>query len=122
MKMIAAARLKKIQQQTLKSRAYAEHIKGMVLSVAERSGESYHPLMAPRKDGKNVDWVVVTSDRGLCGSLNENLMRRLMSSLEEYEGNGKEYSFAKVFGRKGEQFLKGHKMSCKNVVTGCRNN
>lgn len=118
MKMIAAARLKKIQQQTLKSRSYAEHLKGMVLSVAERSGESYHPLMEPRKDGKNVDWIVVTSDRGLCGSLNENLMRRLMSSLEEYEGNGKEYCCAKVLGRKGEQFLKRHGKSFKNSLMG----
>ncbi len=74
MKMVAAARLRRAQSRIIEARPYATSLEAVLRSVAARVGAHRHPLLEVR-DEVNVTLVVITSDRGLCGSFNTNVLR-----------------------------------------------
>jgi F-type H+-transporting ATPase subunit gamma len=74
MKMVAAARLRRAQTRILEARPYATSLEAVLRSVAARVGAQRHPLLDVREE-KQVTVVVMTSDRGLCGSFNTNVLR-----------------------------------------------
>ncbi len=80
MKLVAAARLRKAQGRVEAARPYAERMQTMMRNLAAASGEIDHPLLETREE-RNAAVVVITSDRGLCGSYNTNLLRRAMGVL-----------------------------------------
>jgi F-type H+-transporting ATPase subunit gamma len=107
MKMVAAARLRRAQQNITELRPYAIKTLEVLSSVASRadtSGDEVHPLLA-RRDPKKVLLVVLTSDRGLAGAFNGSISRAAFRKWKELEAAGIAVSFA-VIGRKGRDFLR----------------
>jgi len=80
MKLVAAARLRRAQSRAEAARPYAEQMQAMMRSLAAASGGVEHPLLDVREE-QNVAVVVITADRGLCGSYNTNILRRAMELL-----------------------------------------
>ena len=82
MKMVAAARLRRAQEAAEHARPYAEKLSEMFTAVAAGVDPAAHPLLA-RRDEHRIDVVVLTSDRGLCGGYNSNLLRFTETFLRE---------------------------------------
>jgi F-type H+-transporting ATPase subunit gamma len=74
MKLVAAARLRRAQEQIVAARPYALTLEEVIAEVAARAGHDAHPLLAERAP-KRVEVIVITSDRGLAGAYNTNLNR-----------------------------------------------
>ncbi|MBM3326366.1 MAG: ATP synthase F1 subunit gamma [Calditrichaeota bacterium] len=101
MKMVAAAKLKKAQQNMERSRPYAHRLMEAIASLAGRTSSDLHPLLAVREP--NYTGVVnVTSDRGLCGSFNANICRQTQKVLADFSGKTVELI---TIGRKGYDFF-----------------
>ena len=105
MNMVASAKLRGAQEKMEAFRPYTAKFNEAMSNLSERAstGGSY-PLMEKR-DVKSVELVVITSDRGLCGSFNSNIGKLAEKKLKEYEAQGKTVSFVCV-GKKGFQLLK----------------
>lgn len=105
MNMVASAKLRGAQEKMEAFRPYTSKFNEAMSNLSSRasSGGNY-PLMEKR-DVKSVELIVITSDRGLCGSFNSNIIKLAEKKLAEYEGQGKEVSFVCV-GKKGFQMLK----------------
>jgi F-type H+-transporting ATPase subunit gamma len=104
MKMVAAAKLKRAQDRILSARPYAIRMRQVLERVSHRVSPSVHPLFR-RRPGNKVLVVVVTSDRGLCGAFNANVLRRGVEILEEHKARGAEVSVS-VIGRKGLDYFR----------------
>ena len=102
MKMVAAARLRRAVERVVNARPYANQLRAMIRSVAARTAERSHPLLATRPVEK-VLLVLVTADRGLCGAFNSNLIRAAQTYLAEHRTL--EVSLLCV-GRKGRDFFR----------------
>jgi F-type H+-transporting ATPase subunit gamma len=105
MNMVASARLRGAQEKMEAFRPYSAKFNEAMSNLSGRSssGGSF-PLMEKR-DVRTVELIVVTSDRGLCGSFNSNIGKLAERTMREYEAQGKSVSFVCV-GKKGHQFLK----------------
>ena len=101
MKMVAAARLRKAQDRIFNARPYANQMMAMLSSVAARITDRCHPLLQERPIKKQL-LVLVTSDRGLCGGFNANLIRAAPTYIEEHRE--REISIITV-GRKGRDYF-----------------
>ncbi|NOZ55235.1 MAG: ATP synthase F1 subunit gamma [Calditrichaeota bacterium] len=84
MKMVAAAKLRKAQERLYKARPYAYQIAQVLGHVAARVDRSAHPLLADREPNR-VGYVIVTGDRGLCGSFNTNILRHAHEELDSVQ-------------------------------------
>jgi F-type H+-transporting ATPase subunit gamma len=104
MEMVAATKLRRFQARALTSRPYAQEIVGMLQRLAGVLGEhlAEHPLFRRGGPDKPTAVVLVSSDRGLCGAYNSNLLRLLEPWLAERDEQRVEFY---VFGRKGYQYL-----------------
>src|SRR6266516_4842034 len=80
MKLVAAARLNKAQQRVHAARPYAEMMQEVMQRLSSAAGEVEHPLLEVREE-RNIAVIVMTSDRGLCGSYNTNIVRKAMELL-----------------------------------------
>src|SRR5690349_17398819 len=85
MNMVAAARLRKAQEAAERARPYAAKLTELFATVAAGTEPDSHPLLA-RREEKRVDLVVLTSDRGLCGGYNSNLLRFADHFLRDHPG------------------------------------
>ena len=104
MKMVAAAKLKRTQDRILAARPYAHKMRDVIRNLSRRVNREAHPLLK-RRDGNRVVVAVVTSDRGLCGAFNANILRTASTSLTEFESRGSQVEVA-VIGRKGRDFFR----------------
>jgi len=104
MKMVAAAKLKRAQDRILSSRPYAHKLRDVVRNLAERASLISHPLLRKR-EGHKTELLVITSDRGLCGAFNANILRQAMEFLQEHAEQGEQVSVS-VAGRKGCDFFR----------------
>ena len=104
MKMVAAAKLRRAQDAIIAARPYAQVLDQVIANLAARSEELAHPLLAARP-AQNVDVVVLTSDRGLAGGFNSNIIRRVNRFLLE---NARTYQRIRLvtIGRKGNEFFR----------------
>ena len=102
MKMVAAARLRRAQSRTLEARPYATSLEAVLRSVAARVSSQRHPLLEQRDEGR-ATLVVITSDRGLCGSFNTNVLRE--ASLLMASGRWEQTDLVLV-GRKAVDYFK----------------
>ncbi len=87
MEMVAAAKMRKAQDRMQASRPYAEKMKTVIGHLALAHPQEKHPFMQAR-EVKNVGYIIVSSDRGLCGGLNNNLFRRLIKDVKQLEEEG----------------------------------
>ncbi|SEP00380.1 F0F1 ATP synthase subunit gamma [Aquisalimonas asiatica] len=104
MEMVAASKMRSAQGRMEASRPYAEKIRNVVSHLAHAQPEYRHPFMAER-EVKRVGFIVVTSDRGLCGGLNSNLFRKLIPELRKCQERNVEVDLCAI-GNKGAQFLR----------------
>jgi F-type H+-transporting ATPase subunit gamma len=126
MKMVAGARLNRAQQRILALRPYAVktgHVLAEVTAAANRRLEeggggidAEHPLLARRPE-QNVLLLVITSDRGLCGAFNTNILRMAERQWREREAQGQKVQIA-VIGRKGRDYFKRRNAPVMHVFSG----
>jgi F-type H+-transporting ATPase subunit gamma len=103
MKMVAAARLRKAQDRMLKARPYSKSLDDTLGHVAAKVDPALHPLLNVREP-KRVGFVVVTGDRGLCGSFNANIIRRAANEMKQTQQNGVEFELIAVGKKSFEHF------------------
>ncbi len=103
MNMVAASRLRSAQANMEAFRPYARKFAEVLGSLAQRAGEGASPLLVPRDDVKKVHIVLCTSDRGLCGGFNTNLVEKAEAFIRQKTGVGIEFSLT-AFGRKGRNW------------------
>lgn len=104
MQMVAASKMRRTQERMRASKPYAEKIYGVVKHIARASSEYRHAFMDVRPI-KRIGVIVVTTDRGLCGGLNANLLRETLLNMRQWQQEGKEVDLC-VLGRKGQAFFK----------------
>lgn len=103
MKMVAASKLRRAQEAVRKSRPYAQKLDETISHLANRSqgqNEAPHPLLANRPKKKRVEFIVLTSDRGLCGAFNSNIIRKAQRLLFDIRPEHDEVRISTI-GRKG---------------------
>jgi F-type H+-transporting ATPase subunit gamma len=105
MKLVAAARLKRAQGRVEAARPYAERMEQMMRQLSTAAAGIEHPLLETREE-RNVAVVVISSDRGLCGSYNTNLFRQAMAFLRPRDP---ETVKLLLIGRKAQQFFRRHR-------------
>jgi F-type H+-transporting ATPase subunit gamma len=104
MKMVAAARLRRAQERIIEARPFADKMREVLQSLSLRTDPEVHPLLA-RREIKRVELVVITTDRGLCGSFNQNVFRRVERFSRENRPLHEEISLTLV-GRKGLEYFR----------------
>jgi F-type H+-transporting ATPase subunit gamma len=103
MEMVAASKMRKAQDRMASSRPYAEKILAVIHHLAQANPEYHHPYLQKR-DVKRVGFIVVSSDRGLCGGLNNNLFRDVLRRMRELQDQGVEIDICTI-GQKASNFF-----------------
>jgi F-type H+-transporting ATPase subunit gamma len=116
MKMVSAAKLRRAQDGINAARPYARKMREVVTAVAGRAGSDAHPLLTAR-EAKKLALLVVTSDRGLCGSFNAGLSRAVYGFLNEHRGAYEEITLF-VVGRKGRDFFRRREIPIRKEYLG----
>ena len=116
MKMVSAAKLRKVQGRMLDLRPYADKMHDVLMSLAKGADSESHPLLAFRQR-KTVEVVVVTSDRGLCGAFNTNILKAAQGAIDNYKNEGFEVSISTV-GKKSRDYFKRRDVTVRNSWTG----
>jgi len=104
MEMVAASKMRKAQERMRAARPYAEKIRQVASHLARANPEYKHPFLVKREAIKNVGVIIITSDKGLCGGLNTNILRLVISQMKEWEGKGQGASVCAI-GNKGFGFM-----------------
>jgi len=116
MKMVAAAKLKRSQDRILAARPYALKMRGVLGNLSQRVNRAAHPLLQKRA-GRKVEILVVTSDRGLCGAFNGNIVRKAVDFLRDSQAEGKQVTLS-IIGRKGRDFFRRRTWPIRQEWTG----
>ena len=104
MEMVAASKMKKAQDRMRASRPYLERVFNIVIHIAKANTEYRHPFLNKRERVKRVGAIVVSTDKGLCGGMNTNVLRLLLSKHKEWTGAGLGVDYVAI-GNKGLAFL-----------------
>jgi len=115
MKMIAAARLRKAQASALGARSYTEHLRNLATSIAGRMQDNPDALLAQPSELKVMEMLVITSDRGLCGGFNTNLLRKMRDYWNDYASRGVQVRCTMI-GRKGRDYSKNQNLQLGNYL------
>ena len=117
MEMVAAAKMRKAQERMRAARPYAEKIRNVAAHLSRANPEYKHSFLAKRESIKNVGLIVVTSDKGLCGGLNTNILRLALNRMKSWEGEGKNILVCPI-GNKGLGFMSRIGAKVKSNLTG----
>jgi F-type H+-transporting ATPase subunit gamma len=104
MEMVAASKMRKAQDRMRASRPYLERVFDIAMHISKANTEYRHPFLVRREPVKRVGAIVVTTDKGLCGGLNTNVLRLLLNQHKQWTGKGIEVDYVAV-GGKGLGFL-----------------
>jgi F-type H+-transporting ATPase subunit gamma len=104
MEMVAASKMRKAQERMRHARPYGDKIRTIASHLAHATTEYRHPFLVKREGAKDVGVIVVTSDKGLCGGLNTNVLRLLLTKLKEWQGEGRAVQVTAI-GNKGFGFV-----------------
>ena len=104
MEMVAASKMRKAQERMRAARPYGEKIRRVAGNLSHALSEYKHPFLSKRDEVKSVGVVLITSDKGLCGGLNANILRLVVSKMKELDAQGKKYQ-ATCIGNKGFGFM-----------------
>ncbi len=88
MEMVAASKMRKAQDRMRASRPYAEKIRNVLAHLAQANPEYRHPYLSEREEVKRVGYIVVATDRGLCGGLNTNMFKAAVNEMAEWDSKG----------------------------------
>jgi F-type H+-transporting ATPase subunit gamma len=105
LEMVSASKIRKAQDLMRASRPYARLMRQVVGHIAKANTEYRHPFMARREAVRRVGYLVISSDRGLCGGLNANLQRKLLAEIRAWRTQGVEVDVVAV-GQKALQFFR----------------
>jgi F-type H+-transporting ATPase subunit gamma len=104
MEMVAAAKMRKAQERMRTARPYGDKIRNIAAHLARANPEYRHPFLIAREEMKRAGIIVVTTDKGLCGGLNTNILRLVTNKLRELEAAGVSYQLTAI-GTKGLSFM-----------------
>ena len=99
MEMVSASKMKKAQDRMRASRPYLERTLNIVMHIAKANSEYHHPFLQKRDVVKRVGAIVVTTDKGLCGGLNTNVLRLVLQQHKEWRAKGIECDYVAIGGR-----------------------
>ena len=103
MEMVAASKMRRAQERMRAGRPYVRKVLAICAHLSHASPEYVHPFMVKR-DTKRVGLIVVTTDKGLCGGLNTNILRHVVQSMKDWVASGIEVDIS-AFGNKGISFF-----------------
>ena len=115
MEKVAASKLRRTQAHMAAARPYADKIRDVIANLYQANPEYRHPFLVSREI-KRVGYIVVTTDRGLCGGLNVNEFRRLIRELRQWQDKGVEADLC-IIGAKGVQFFRRLKVNVVAATT-----
>ena len=104
MEMVAASKMRKAQERMRMARPYGEKIRNVAAHISHANPEYRHPFLVPRDSVKRVGLIVITTDKGLCGALNTNLLRMVLNQYKTWQAEGEEVD-ACCIGNKGFGFM-----------------
>lgn len=104
MEMVAASKMRKAQDWMHAARPYSDKIRSVASNLSRANPEYTHPFMVVQNSAKRVGFIVVTTDKGLCGGMNTNLLRLLTGKMRELESQGNALESVAI-GNKGLGFL-----------------
>ncbi len=105
MEMVATSKLKRAQDRLVASRPYGGEVKSFIRELVASNPSVSHPLLERREDENRIAILLLTSNRGLCGAFNTNLIKRAYGLYEDLKGQGKEVSLS-IAGKKGVSFFR----------------
>lgn len=117
LEMVSASKIRKAQDRMQASRPYARMIRQIIGHLALANPEYKHPFTQTHAACRRVGYIIVSSDRGLCGGLNNNLFRKLLARFRAHQEAGQEVSLV-LIGRKAQQFFKRVKVEIVGTVQG----
>ena len=117
MEMVAASKMRKAQDRMRASRPYADKIRNVAAHLSLAHSEYKHPFLIKRDTVKNVGIIVVSSDKGLCGGLNTNMLRLSLSQMKAWEAEDKQLTVSAI-GNKGYGFMNRVGATVKSHITG----
>jgi F-type H+-transporting ATPase subunit gamma len=104
MEMVSVAKMRKAQDRMRAARPYAEKIRSLAANLSTATPEYKHPFMVKNESAKTAGMILVTTDKGLCGGLNTNVLRAVTNKFKELEASGQKIE-AVAIGNKGYGFL-----------------
>jgi len=104
MEMVAASKMRKAQERMRHARPYGEKIRNVAAHISHANPEYRHPFLVPRDTVKRVGLIVITTDKGLCGALNTNLLRLALNQYKAWQAEGEEIDVC-ALGNKGFGFM-----------------
>ena len=105
MEMVAASKMRRAQERMKKARPYAMKMRNVVAHASSAHSEYKHPYLLDREEVKAIGYIIVSSDRGLCGGLNSNLFRKVVSEMSDWNDQGVKINVS-VIGKKASGFFK----------------
>ena len=117
MEMVAASKMRKAQDRMRASRPYAEKIRNVAAHLSHAQSEYKHAFLIKREQVKNIGLIVVTSDKGLCGGLNTNVLRMSVNQMKAWETSGQTIAVSAI-GNKGFGFMSRLGANVKSHITG----
>jgi F-type H+-transporting ATPase subunit gamma len=117
MEMVAASKMRKAQDRMRASRPYAEKIRNVAAHLATAQSEYQHPFLIKRDAVKNIGLIVVSSDKGLCGGLNTNVLRMSVTQMQKWEEANQKVRVSAV-GNKGFSFMSRMGANVSSHITG----
>ncbi len=116
LEMVSASKIRKAQDRMKASRPYARAMRQLIGHLAQANSEFRHPYLVERKEIKRVGYVIVSSDRGLAGGLNNNLFRKLLGEIRQWQDKGVEVDVVTI-GQKATVFFRRLKLRMLASVT-----
>ena len=104
MEMVAASKMRKAQERMRAARPYADKVRNIAAHMSEANPEYRHPFLIKRSGSSKAGMIVVTTDKGLCGGLNTNILRAVVAKLKELEAAGNKVQVTAI-GNKGFGFM-----------------
>ena len=104
MEMVAASKMRKAQDRMRHARPYGEKIRNVAAHISHANPEYRHPFLVHRDSVKRVGLIVITTDKGLCGALNTNLLRMVLNQYKAWQAEGEELDVCCI-GNKGFGFM-----------------
>ncbi|MCB1602632.1 MAG: F0F1 ATP synthase subunit gamma [Lysobacterales bacterium] len=116
LEMVSASKIRRAQELMKASRPYAQLMRQVIGHVAKANTEYQHPFLVERDEVSHVGYVIVSTDRGLCGGLNANLFRKLLGEIREWQAKGAQIEVVCI-GAKATAFFKRLKVDMVGSVT-----
>ena len=116
LEMVSASKIRKAQERMKGSRPYARLMTQLIGHIAKANSEYTHPFMADHGDIKRIGYIIVSTDRGLCGGLNSTMFRKILVDMREWSAKGVEIDVVCV-GQKAATFFRRLKVTMLGSVT-----